>query len=66
MFYVNNRPVVSKLLISAFEQAYANQLMQGRFPGCVLHLTVPAEAVDVNVHPAKTEVKFLSEQDVFD
>ena len=66
MFYVNNRPVVSKLLISAFEQAYANQLMQGRFPGCVLHLTVPPEAVDVNVHPAKTEVKFLSEQDVFD
>jgi len=66
MFYVNNRPVVSKLLISAFEQAYANQLMQGRFPGCVLHLSVPAEAVDVNVHPAKTEVKFLSEQDVFD
>ena len=66
MFYVNNRPVVSNLLISAFEQAYANQLMQGRFPGCVLHLSVPAEAVDVNVHPAKTEVKFLSEQDVFD
>ncbi len=65
-FYVNGRPVVSKLLISALEQAYANQLMVGRFPGCVLHLTLPPEAVDVNVHPAKTEVKFLSEQDVFD
>ena len=65
-FYVNDRPVVSKLLISALEQAYANELMVGRFPACVLHLTVPPEAVDVNVHPAKTEVKFLSEQDVFD
>ena len=65
-FFVNNRPVKSKLLISALEEAYRNQIMVGKFPACVLHLTLPANAVDVNVHPAKTEVKFLSEKAVFD
>ncbi len=65
-FFVNDRPVVSKLLIKALEEAYRNQIMVGKFPACVLHLTLPASAVDVNVHPAKTEVKFLSEKSVFD
>ena len=65
-FFVNNRPVKSKLLISALEEAYRNQIMVGKFPACVLHLTLPAASVDVNVHPAKTEVKFLSEKAVFD
>ena len=65
-FFVNNRPVKSKLLIAALEEAYRNQIMVGKFPACVLHLTLPANAVDVNVHPAKTEVKFLSEKAVFD
>ena len=65
-FFVNNRPVKSKLLISALEEAYRNQIMVGKFPACVLHLNLPAAAVDVNVHPAKTEVKFLSEKAVFD
>ena len=65
-FFVNNRPVKSKLLISALEEAYRNQIMVGKFPACVLHLTLPPAAVDVNVHPAKTEVKFLSEKAVFD
>jgi len=65
-FFVNNRPVKSKLLISALEEAYRNQIMVGKFPACVLHLHVPAATVDVNVHPAKTEVKFLSEKAVFD
>ena len=65
-FFVNGRPVRSKLLIAAFEEAYRNQLMVGKFPACVLHLTLPAAAVDVNVHPAKTEVKFLNEKAVFD
>jgi len=65
-FFVNNRPVRSRLLISALEEAYRNQIMVGKFPACVLHLTVPANTVDVNVHPAKTEVKFLSEKAVFD
>ena len=65
-FFVNDRPVKSKLLVAALEEAYRNQLMQGRFPACVLHLTLPPAAVDVNVHPAKTEIKFLSEKAAFD
>ena len=65
-FFVNGRPVKSRLLIAALEEAYRNQIMVGKFPACVLHLTVPASAVDVNVHPAKTEVKFLNEKAVFD
>ena len=65
-FFVNNRPVKSKLLTAALEEAYRNQIMVGKFPSCVLHLTLPANTVDVNVHPAKTEVKFLSEKAVFD
>ena len=65
-FFVAGRPVKSPLLIRALEEAYRNQIMQGKFPACVLHLQLPASAVDVNVHPAKTEVKFLSEKAVFD
>lgn len=65
-FFVNGRPVKSRLLIAALEEAYRNQIMVGKFPACVLHLTLPANAVDVNVHPAKTEVKFLNEKAVFD
>ena len=65
-FFVNDRPVKSRILIAALEEAYRNQIMVGKFPACVLHLTLPVNAVDVNVHPAKTEVKFLSEKNVFD
>ncbi|MBR5617826.1 MAG: DNA mismatch repair endonuclease MutL [Oscillospiraceae bacterium] len=65
-FFVNGRPVKSRLLISALEEAYRNQIMTGKFPACVLHLNLPANMVDVNVHPAKTEVKFLNEKAVFD
>ena len=65
-FFVNGRPVRSKLLTAALEEAYANQMMTGRFPSCVLQVELPKEAVDVNVHPAKTEVKFANERAVFD
>ncbi len=65
-FFVNDRPVKSRLLIAALEEAYRNQIMVGKFPACVLHLRLSATAVDVNVHPAKTEVKFLNEKAVFD
>ena len=65
-FFVNGRPVRSKTMMAALEEAYRNQMMVGKFPACVLHLQLPANAVDVNVHPAKTEVKFLSEKAVFD
>lgn len=65
-FFVNGRYVKSRMMASALEEAYKNQIMVGRFPICVLHITVPPTAVDVNVHPAKTEVKFLREGDIFD
>jgi DNA mismatch repair protein MutL len=53
-------------MVAALEEAYRNQIMTGKFPACVLHLQVPISMVDVNVHPAKTEVKFLQEKAVFD
>jgi len=65
-FFVGGRPVRSRLMISALEEAYRNRIMAGKFPACVLHLKLSPQAVDVNVHPAKTEVKFLNEKAVFD
>ena len=65
-FFVNGRFIKSRLLCAAVEEAYKNQMMAGRFPACVLKISMPVQAVDVNVHPAKTEVKFLSEREVFD
>ena len=65
-FFLNGRFIRSRLLSAALEEAYRNQMMTGRFPACVLELQMPLEAVDVNVHPAKTEVKFLNERAVFD
>ena len=64
-FFVNGRYVKSRTMMAALEEAYQNQKMVGRFPGCVLHLTVRPNRVDVNVHPAKTEVKFQDERQVF-
>ena len=65
-FFVNGRYIKSKTMTAALEQAYANQKMVGKFPGCVLHVTTKLSAVDVNVHPTKTEVKFVSERQIFD
>lgn len=65
-FFVNGRYIKSALLQAALEQAYKNALFTGRFPACVLYIDVKLNEVDVNVHPAKTEVKFLNERKVFD
>ena len=65
-FFVNGRYVKSRTMMAALEEAYANQKMVGRFPGCVLHLQTKLNAVDVNVHPTKQEVKFGSDKKVFD
>lgn len=65
-FYCNGRYIKSVLLQSAVEQAYRNTLLTGKFPSCVLYLELSRGAVDVNVHPAKTEVKFSDEKKVFD
>ena len=65
-FFVNGRYVKSRTMMAALEEAYKNQKMVGKFPGCVLHLTTRLSAVDVNVHPTKQEVKFSSDRKVFD
>ena len=65
-FFCNGRFIRSQLLQTALEQAYKNTLLVGRFPACVLYLEPSCAAVDVNVHPAKTEVKFSQEKRVFD
>ena len=65
-FFVNGRFIKSQLLTAALEEGYRNQIMKGKFPGCVLFVTLPVTAVDVNVHPAKTQVKFAREREVFD
>ncbi|MBR4703619.1 MAG: DNA mismatch repair endonuclease MutL [Oscillospiraceae bacterium] len=65
-FFLNGRSIRSQLIQAALEQAYKNVLFTGRFPACVLYLTMKLNQVDVNVHPAKTEVRFLQERAVFD
>ena len=65
-FFCNGRYIRSQLLQAAVEQAYKNSMLTGRFPACVIYLDISAAAVDVNVHPAKTEVKFVSDKRVFD
>jgi len=65
-FYCNGRFIKSQLLQAALEQAYKNSLLSGRYPSCVLYLDMSFASVDVNVHPAKTEVKFSAERRVFD
>ena len=66
VFFVNGRFIKSQLLTAALEEGYRNQLMKGKFPGCVLAVSLPVNQVDVNVHPAKTQVKFAQEKAVFD
>ena len=65
-FFVNGRPIRSKTMQAALEQAYKNLAMVGKFPACVLYVTLPEGLVDVNVHPTKAEVKFAREKAVFD
>lgn len=65
-FFCNGRCIKSQLLQAAVEQAYRNTLLTGRYPACVIYLGISAAQVDVNVHPAKTEVKFRDEKRVYD
>ena len=64
-FFCCGRMIKSAMLTAALEEAYANRQMKGKFPGCVLHIDLPLHQVDVNVHPAKTVVKFVNERAVF-
>lgn len=65
-FFINSRMVKSRTALAALEQAYKNLIMVGRFPGCVLNIECDTSFVDVNVHPAKIEVRFANEKPIFD
>lgn len=65
-FFINSRLVKSQTAMAALEQAYRNSIMVGRFPGCILNIECDASLVDVNVHPAKIEVRFANEKPVFE
>ncbi len=65
-FFVNNRYVKTQTALIAMERAYKGMMMVGRFPACVLFVSLPPETVDANVHPAKIEVRFINEKPVFD
>lgn len=65
-FFINGRLVKSGTAMAALEQAYKNSIMVGRYPACVLNIEMDTKLVDVNVHPAKTEVRFVNERPVFD
>ena len=65
-FYINSRFVKSKTAQAALEQAYSSYIPQGKFPFCVLNIVIDPSSVDVNVHPAKLEVKFSNEKLIFD
>lgn len=65
-FFINGRYVKSLTAMAAIEEACKGSVMVGKFPGCVLYLSLPFEAIDVNVHPSKIEVRFINERPVFD
>lgn len=65
-FFINGRFVKSRTAMAAVEEACKGSVMAGKFPACVLHIEISCEAVDVNVHPAKIEVRFINERPVFD
>ena len=65
-FFINSRLVQCKTAVAALEQAYKNSIMVGKFPGCVLNIECDTSFVDVNVHPAKIEVRFANERPVFE
>ena len=64
-YFVNSRYIRNKLVSKAIEEGYQSYMMQHRYPFCVIHITVPPENVDVNVHPNKMEVRFANQNAVY-
>ncbi|WP_040196925.1 DNA mismatch repair endonuclease MutL [Candidatus Soleaferrea massiliensis] len=64
-FFINRRYIKSQVLMASLEEAYKHAIMVGKFPACVLNIEIPPNTVDVNVHPAKLEVRFADERRVF-
>lgn len=65
-FFVNGRYVKSRICSAALESAFHNMIMTGKFPACVLMIDMPPADMDVNIHPAKAEVRFVNEKNVSD
>lgn len=65
-YYINGRFVKSRLIAAAIEQAYKPFMMQHRYPFTVLHIKIKPELIDVNVHPAKMEVRFQQENEIYE
>lgn len=65
-FFINGRFVKSLTAAKALEEAFKGSIMVGKIPSCVMHISIPCDTVDVNVHPAKTEVRFINERPIFD
>ena len=65
-FFINGRYVKTRTAMAAVEEAFKGSVMVGKYPSCVLNIEVPFEMIDVNVHPAKIEVRFINERPVFD
>ena len=65
-FFINGRYVKTRTAMAAIEEAFKGSIMVGKFPSCVLNIELPYELIDVNVHPAKIEVRFINERPVFD
>ncbi len=65
-FFINGRYVKTRTAMAALEEAFKGSVMVGKFPSCVLNINIPYNVIDVNVHPAKIEVRFINERPVFD
>lgn len=66
LFFINGRYIKTRTAMAALEEAYKGNIMTGKFPGCVLHMTMDYSTLDVNVHPSKLEVRFTNERPIFD
>ena len=66
LFFINGRYIKTRTAMAALEEAYKGNIMTGKFPGCVLHMTMDCSTLDVNVHPSKLEVRFTNERPIFD